>query len=72
MCYCNGTVQPSLSNHCCICFLGGSVEIAKEEEQAASWEAGKYKCISSVEMFWYYCDGTHAESSWLSAVELWL
>jgi len=51
-------------------FLGESVEIAEEEEQAESWVAGKYRCASSVEMFCFFCNGTHAESSWLSAVVL--
>jgi hypothetical protein len=44
-------------------FLGDSVEIAEEEEQAESLDAGKYKYASSLEMFWYYCDGTHAQSN---------
>jgi len=82
-CCCEGTV--CLAEHCVsvmaqfsshyltivvFVFLDESVEIAEEEEQAESWVAGKYKCASSVEMFWYYHDGTHAESSWLSAVVL--
>jgi hypothetical protein len=35
--------------------------MAEEEEQTESREAGKYRCASSVEMFWYYCDGTRAQ-----------
>ena len=49
------------SNDCYICFLGDGVEIAEEEEQAESWAEGEYKCAGSVEMFWYCCEGTHAE-----------
>jgi hypothetical protein len=54
LCYCERTVQLSLSNHCCICFLGDSVEIAEEEEQAESWEAGKYKCWNVLVLLWWH------------------
>jgi hypothetical protein len=51
-------------------YSGDGVEVKEEEEQAETWEAGKYKCASSIETFWYYCDGTHAHSNWLSVVTL--
>ena len=42
---------------------GDGVLVKEEEEQTETWVAGKYKCASSMETFWYYCDGMRAQSS---------